>query len=143
MPCRLHHSCGKMWWISTFSPKKTVWSNCCPERKNGPPASAARFWNRPAAAMRNCCAKYKACWMRAMRPAVSWRSAPDILWEARAAAMVGTAVGHYRLENLLGRGGMGLVYRATDLCLARTVAVKLLRPEKASTPEARRRFLRE
>jgi len=57
--------------------------------------------------------------------------------------MVGTAVGHYRLENLLGRGGMGLVYRATDLCLARTVAVKLLRPEKASTPEARRRFLRE
>lgn len=48
----------------------------------------------------------------------------------------------YRLESEIGRGGMGIVYRATDLDLKRPVAVKLL-PDRVSTPDARERFLRE
>ncbi len=48
----------------------------------------------------------------------------------------------YRLESEIGRGGMGIVYRATDLELMREVAVKLL-PEAASSSEARQRLLRE
>jgi tetratricopeptide (TPR) repeat protein len=48
----------------------------------------------------------------------------------------------YRLESEIGRGGMGIVYRATDLDLERPVAVKLL-PERVSSPDARERFLRE
>jgi len=47
----------------------------------------------------------------------------------------------YRLENEIGRGGMGVVYRATDLELKRTVPVKLL--SEAALPEARQRLMRE
>lgn len=51
-------------------------------------------------------------------------------------------VGRYQLERVLGAGGMGVVYRAWDPQLRRTVAVKLLRPER-STDVARARMLRE
>src|SRR4030095_7558218 len=48
----------------------------------------------------------------------------------------------YRLDSEIGRGGMGIVYRATDLELKREVAVKLL-PETTSAPDARDRLIRE
>jgi hypothetical protein len=51
--------------------------------------------------------------------------------------------GRYRLERLLGKGGMGAAYEASDLRLRRTVAVKVLLPNRFGDPHARRRFERE
>ena len=49
----------------------------------------------------------------------------------------------YRIEELIGRGGMGVVYRASDLRLKRTVALKLMAPELALDQRFRERFARE
>jgi hypothetical protein len=57
--------------------------------------------------------------------------------------MVGTTIAHYRVLELLGRGGMGEVYAADDLRLRRKVALKVLPPAMAASAERRRRFERE
>lgn len=51
--------------------------------------------------------------------------------------------GKYRIEQLLGRGGMGAVYRARDMRLDRLIALKVVRAELLGDAEARRRFRRE
>ncbi|MGA9994033.1 MAG: serine/threonine-protein kinase, partial [Pyrinomonadaceae bacterium] len=51
--------------------------------------------------------------------------------------------GRFRIECEIGTGGMGTVYRATQLGLERTVAVKIIKPEYASDPDVADRFMRE
>jgi serine/threonine-protein kinase len=55
----------------------------------------------------------------------------------------GSMLARYRIEHLLGRGGMGVVYLATQLSLERPVALKLIAPELADAPDFRERFERE
>jgi YVTN family beta-propeller protein len=56
---------------------------------------------------------------------------------------VGSTLAGYRLDSVLGRGGMGVVYRAEHLTLRRSVALKLVAPELATDPRFRERFLAE
>ena len=49
----------------------------------------------------------------------------------------------YRIDGVIGRGGMGVVYRATNVALGRTYALKVLAPELADDDEFRERFKRE
>jgi serine/threonine-protein kinase len=56
---------------------------------------------------------------------------------------LGTTVGGYRIESLIGRGGMSVVYLAEHLRLERKVALKLIAPDLAEDSKFEERFVRE
>ncbi|MFE7172742.1 serine/threonine-protein kinase [Streptomyces sp. NPDC057616] len=65
------------------------------------------------------------------------------VFAGRPSDLVGRQVAGYRIEREIGRGGMAVVYRARDLRLERTVALKLLAPELARNDTFRLRFTHE
>ena len=58
-------------------------------------------------------------------------------------SLIGRTLKHYRVESLIGAGGMGVVYLARDTRLGRPVAIKVLKPELVAAPDRRARFLTE
>ena len=58
-------------------------------------------------------------------------------------SLLGQQLGSYQIVSLLGAGGMGMVYKARDTRLNRSVAIKVLPRDQVSDPERKRRFIQE
>ncbi|HEY4242204.1 MAG TPA: protein kinase [Kofleriaceae bacterium] len=67
----------------------------------------------------------------------------SVLVEEEDIARLGQSIGNYRLDRILGRGGMGTVYAGEHIYIKKPVAVKVLHPQFARYQEAIHRFLRE
>lgn len=68
---------------------------------------------------------------------------PDAATDTIAVPSLPHTIGDYELQTVVGRGGMGVVYRARQISLNRTVAVKMIHESRPSTDENRARFFAE
>jgi serine/threonine protein kinase len=75
------------------------------------------------------------------RPA--YQLAAPLIAEDGSRSLIGKSIGHYQIISLLGRGGMGEVYRARDTRLSREVAIKVLPREYSADADRLRRFEQE
>ena len=79
------------------------------------------------------------------KPALGPKAGPQsVRPPARAKALIGTTISdRYRIEKLLGEGGMGAVYQAEHILMRKRMAIKVLHPEMTRLPEVVQRFERE
>ncbi len=63
--------------------------------------------------------------------------------DSRSQTAIPTRIGRYRVETVIGYGGMGIVLAAYDPAIDRTIAIKIIRPELAFDDKIRARFIRE
>lgn len=77
-----------------------------------------------------------------MLPAIPWESGAQVD-DRKTDSLVGQVLLHYQVTERLGEGGMGVVYRAVDLKLKRTVALKFLPASQAVGEGVKQRFMRE
>ena len=111
-------------------------------------ASGRLFLTRPVPGMKNCVGKWSPCSSLTTRgdhfieePAVE--VAAKMMAQEKPESLVGQQLGSYQILSLLGTGGMGVVYKARDTRLNRSVAIKVLPPDQVSDPERKRRFIQE
>src|SRR5690242_15805116 len=83
---------------------------------------------------------WKSCFWRSCRRPLAWQGTRV---NAVADLVSGREFAGWRIEEVVGRGGMGVIYRGTDLRLERPVAIKLIAAERASDDGFRQRFERE
>ena len=110
------------------------------------PDDRAPFVREACANEPEVCRQVEALLAEVDRPAVVDQPIGDAiaeLLEDETAVAVGALLGPYRVESLLGVGGMGEVYRATDTVLARQVAIKILPQYLSADAERLARFRRE
>jgi eukaryotic-like serine/threonine-protein kinase len=73
----------------------------------------------------------------------AYQIAAPLIAEDSSRSLIGKSIGHYQIISLLGKGGMGEVYRARDTRLGREVAIKVLPREYSADADRLRRFERE
>src|SRR5664279_1720958 len=64
-------------------------------------------------------------------------------WTRMSEHLLGAEIAGYRIESVIGRGGMAVVYRAEDTRLGRKVALKLLTSALSDQPQFQQRFIQE
>ena len=108
----------------------------------------AHFWTRPAKAMSFCAVKLKALLASYQRAGSFIETsaaglATRIIENGQADLLVGQTIGHYKISERIGTGGMGEVYLATDITAGRKAALKLLPMRFTADAERLKRFQQE